>query len=146
MPRVSGEQWRSLCAAAGVSETETDVGKVLYAAKQRLARRVDPRRRDAVVLAAVNAGRIPVSRVEFWSRAYEADPAGTEATLASLAAVAPSAASSAAGYPDPYGLGDVAHLFAPGSREEQEARWRWEDAQAGGLTDPEYEALFGPDK
>jgi hypothetical protein len=63
---------------------------------------------------------------------------------------APSAGSTEyLGYPDPYGLGDVAHLFPPGSRSEQEARWRWEDSQAeaaaGGLTDSEYEALFGPD-
>jgi hypothetical protein len=78
VPQVSREQWRSLCAAAGVPESETDVRKVLEAAKQRMARRFDPRRRDATIMAAVQDRKIPVARVPFWLQAYETDPGGSE--------------------------------------------------------------------
>jgi hypothetical protein len=151
MPRVSREQWASLCAAAGVPETETDVGKVIDAAKQRLgARRFDPRRRDQVIAAAVAAGKFGVGRAPFYASLWETDPQGTERLITNLAAIGSSSSPAALDYPDPHELGDVAHLFPPSSRSEQEARWRWEDSQteaaAGGLTDAEYEALFGPDK
>jgi hypothetical protein len=129
-------------------ESETDVVKVIDAAKQRLgARRFDPRRRDQVIAAAVAAGKFGVGRVPFYAGLWEQDPQGTERLIGNLAAVSTSSSPAALDYPDPDGLGDVAHLFQPGSRSEQEARWAWEDSQAsaGGLTDPEYEALFGPD-
>jgi hypothetical protein len=129
-------------------ESETDVVKVIDAAKQRLgARRFDPRRRDQVIAAAVAAGKFGVGRVPFYASLWEQDPQGTEQLITNLAAVtAPSPGSTEyLGYLDPYGLGDVAHLFPPSSREEQEARWQWENAQPGGLTDTEYEALF-PDE
>jgi hypothetical protein len=149
LPQVSREQWRSLCAAAGLPESETDVGKVIDAAKQRLPRRFDPRRRDQVIAAAVAAGKFGVGRVPFYASLWETDPQGTERLITNLAAVSSASPGAPVAYPDPHDLGDVAHLFPPSSRGEQEARWRWEDSQAetaaGGLSDAEYAALF-PDE
>ena len=68
MPRVSREQWASLCAAAGVPETETDVGKVIDCGQAATgARRFDSPRRDQVIAAAVPAGKFGVEQVPFYT-------------------------------------------------------------------------------
>jgi len=46
-------------------------------------------RRDAVISAAIAAGKFSEDRRSFWETHYDRDPAGTEATLAMLAPVLP---------------------------------------------------------
>lgn len=44
-------------------------------------------RRDYVIGEAVRAGKFSESRAAYWSAEYDRDPAGTEATIASLASL-----------------------------------------------------------
>jgi hypothetical protein len=149
MPRLTEAHWRRLQELAGLPG-EADVGKVFAAAAERLRRpRFDPRRRDQVIAAAVAAGKFSVDRVGFYASLWESDPAGTERLITNLAAVGSPSSRAALDFPDPTGVGaDIAHLWPPGSRAEQEQRWAWEDSQASaaaGLTDAEYLQLF-PDE
>jgi hypothetical protein len=59
--------------------------KVGASAGLELKSRFDKNETDTAVMAAVNDGRIPPSRKEFWTKYLEKDPEGGKAALASLA-------------------------------------------------------------
>lgn len=59
------------------------------AAGTEMKAKADKDERDRLILAAVQAGKIPPARKEHWTTLYDSDPEGTKTTLASLAAVIP---------------------------------------------------------
>lgn len=60
--------------------------QVAAAAGQQARRIQITEERDSTIRAAVRDGRIPVARVEHWTKQWDADPEGASKTLASLAA------------------------------------------------------------
>jgi hypothetical protein len=88
----------------GLTVIETDVLEGLQtaaAAGQSAHQRFQREDRDREIDAAVRAGKITPARVEHWQKAWEADPEGAKATLASLApGLVPVEFSGSPGEPD----------------------------------------------
>lgn len=72
MVRVDAAQWAQTQEAA-------KAGQEARAEQKR-------QHRDTVIKAAVADGKFPPARVEHWQRLWDADPEGTEQTIATLAA------------------------------------------------------------
>ena len=168
MPRLTDEQVRRLRELAGMTSSEASVPVLLAAVTARLAERnrqlASPARRDAVIEAAIGAGKFGPARRDHYRRLWAKDPAGAEATIESLAAVGPTlaAASSSAAddefshlwppelssRPDfrPHTAAEREHMIVGPSREQY---WAQQDAAmaaaAGPMTDAEYRQLF-PDE
>jgi hypothetical protein len=84
-----------------------------------LEARIQADDRDRVITDAIASGKFPQARRAHWEKAFEADPEGTKATIASLASnLVPIAASGYAGDPDAEFDADYSTLFPP----KQEAR------------------------
>jgi hypothetical protein len=77
-------------------------------------------RREGVVMAAIQAGKIPPARKDHWIAQIEADPAGIETVLASLAPVLPLrenvTGTSEHDVPDDDNMADPIFAAAVGSR------------------------------
>lgn len=86
--------------ADGVMVMDSSVVKALQAQAARgdaAFREIQRNRRDTVLASAVEAGKFPPSRLEHWTRLWDADPEGTEKQVNSLArGLVP---VSASGYP-----------------------------------------------
>ncbi len=161
MPRLSNEQVAELRQLAGLRADDTSDVDTLFAAaagRLRARRRVDPHRRDRVIMAAVSAGKFSLDRAGFYLDAYQRDPDGTEALIGQMAGVRLPEADTGAGYGQG-GLDELEAALYPPARErvwaEQDAEAERIDAElrqteieaaAGGLTEAEYLALFGPDE
>lgn len=83
------------------AETANEMRELVSAAREdRVRQEAEQRQRD--ITDAVMAGKIPRSRVEHYTKLYEADPEGTRTTLASLApGIIPVVERGEAGETDP---------------------------------------------
>jgi hypothetical protein len=170
MPRLTDEQVRRLRELAGMTSSEASVPVLLAAVTARLAERnrqlASPARRDAVISAAIGAGKFTEARRPHYRQMWERDPVAAEATIASLtpvgsalAAATSTEAEQDAEYahlwppelssrPDfrPHTAAEREHMIVGPSREQY---WAQQDAAmaaaAGPMTDAEYRQLF-PDE
>lgn len=103
MVRVDAAQWTQM-------QQDVKAGQEARTEQRR-------QHRDSLISAAITDGKFPPARREHWQKLYDADPEGTEQTIATLAA----------------GLVPLKDIGQGGG-------------EPGGDRDPEYEALFGEDK
>jgi hypothetical protein len=127
--------------------------------------------RDAVIEAAVRAGKFTAARADHWRREWDRSPAGTKALIDALAASSPDDGPIAAAVGYPPGSDEYAHLFPPepligaeqGSEHllhgpSSEQVWAAQDAASSAYTawreqqqpepfsDADYRLMFRPDE
>jgi hypothetical protein len=79
-----------------------------------LEERIQRGDRDELITGAIRAGKFPQARRAHWETAYNADPEGTKAVIASMATnLVPIAASGYAGDPDAEFDADYSSLYPP---------------------------------
>jgi len=160
MPRLTAEQLRELRALAGMPSAEASVEVLLAAVGARLSERnrqlASPARRDQVIEGAIQAGKFTEARRGHYRQAWDQDPQGTEATIASLTPVGSLADAAVADAGDDLDELETA-LYGP----TREQRWAAQDAEAdridaelrraeteaaaAGLSDAAFRELFGED-